>query len=539
MSIKVRIALLLGVLSVAFLVSLQSLRIMERARAEQFRRESLEDNRLALIKWINLTNQPLRRFASDFAQWDALAGFAEQADKGWAEANLRPNLSNYSAHALWVLGTNGDIVYSAQENPGPPLPPPADTIPWIGQPDRKAGDSFFADSRDGPLEIWGVPIGPVGNPNMPPRGYLIVAKLWSANHLAVLSRIMDMDLLLVPPDLQDGPWAHLVLSDTAGKPLHHLVMRQPEPDFRESVARDAVAAYLLVAFGLLVVVSLWLAVRRWILQPLDLISQSLAQGNPAVIHPLLPNRTELGRIAQLVESSFLQKAAIEREVAEHRDTEAALRESEAQLRHSLELRGRLARDLHDGVIQSIYAAGLGLESAVSQLQKDPEGVRLRLKLCRQSLNEVIREVRGFINGIEPEELHRRGFAQELAMLTRTMQALWPAQINTQADPAIANRLSPVQEINALQVSRECISNAVRHGGARIIDITLGAENGVGSLRIRDDGRGFDPAAGHGGGSGLDNLRTRAADMGGSLHLDSEPGRGCVVTVTFTLGQPRK
>jgi signal transduction histidine kinase len=538
MSIKVRLALLLGVLSVAFLVSLQALRLMERARVEQFRRESLEDNRLTLLKWINLTNQPLRRFAHDFARWDALADFIDRPDRNWAETNLRLNLPNYSAHALWILNARGELIYSAQENPGPPLPSPH-ALSWAGQPNRKPGDSFFADSREGILEVWCVPVGLTGTPAVAPHGYLLVSKLWDPDHLALLSRVADMDLLLAPPDRLAGPGEHVVLSDAAGKPLRHLVMRQPEPDFRASVARDTVAAYLFVCFGLLMVVALWLAVRRWILRPLDLIGLSLSKGNPALIRPLLANRTELGRIAQLVESSFLQKTAIEREVAEHRYTEAALRESEAQLRHSLELRGRLARDLHDGVIQSIYAAGLGLESAVSQLQKDPEGVRLRLNLCRQSLNDVIREVRGFINGIEPEDLHRRSFAQELAMLTRTMQALWPAQITTQADPAIANRLSPVQEINALQICRECISNAVRHGAARTIEITLGEENGAGSLKIRDDGGGFDPTAKRDGGSGLDNLKTRATDMGGSLHLVSQPGRGCLITVTFALGPPRK
>lgn len=539
MSIKVRLALLLGVLSIAFLVSLQSLRTMERTRAEQFRRESLEDNRLTLLKWISLTNQPLRRFAQDFAQWDAIADFISRPNNDWAEANLRRNLPNYTAHALWVVDANGELIYSTQEIPGPPLPLPPKALPWVRRSGRKPSDSFFSDSRDGPLEVWCVPIDPSPGLGVNPQGYLVVSKLWNASHLALLSRVAEMDLLLAPPDQQSDPLGRLTLPDADGKPLLHLVMRQPEPDFRESVARDAVAAYLFIAFGLLVVVSLWLAVRRWILRPLDLIGRSLAQGNPESIRALLPDQTELGRIAQLVESSFLQKTALEREIEERRRTETALRDSEAQVRHSLELRGRLARDLHDGVIQSIYAAGLGLESAMSQLDKEPEVVRPRLQFCRQSLNDVIREVRGFINGIEPEELHQRGFAQELAILTRTMQALWPVQINARVDPATAPRLSPVQEINALQISRECISNAVRHGGARTIEVVLGEENGAGYLKVRDDGQGFDPAAIRGNGSGLGNLETRAGEMGGSLHLDSKPGRGCLITVTFTIGQPRK
>jgi signal transduction histidine kinase len=540
MNIKVRLALLLGVLSIAFLVSLQSLRMMERSRVEQLRTESLEDNKLILLKWIRLTNNPLRRFVQDFAQWDALLDFILKPDKEWADANLRPNLPNYTAHALWVANNAGDIIYFTQQNPGPPLPLPHEMWSWVKQPERKPYDSFFFDSRDGPLEMWCVPVGSSEAVGRAPEGYLIVSKLWDDSHLTRLSRIVEMDLLLAPPGQQFEPLGRLVLADAAGTPVRHLVIRQPKPDFRESVARDAVAAYLFITFGVLTVASLWLAIHRWVLRPLDLIGRSLAEDNPAAIRPLLSDQTELSRIAQLVESSSLQKASLEREIDERRQTEIALRDSEAQVRHSLELRGRLARDLHDGVIQSIYAAGLGLESAMSQLDKDPEGVRPRLQFCRESLNDVIREVRGFINGIEPEDLHRRGFAQELDRLIRTMQALWPVQINARVDGATAHRVSPVQEINALQICRECISNAVRHGGASMIEIILSEENGIGYLKVRDNGHGFDPSAIRGNGSGLGNLQTRAtADMGGSLHLDSKPGRGCVVTVTFTLGDPRK
>jgi signal transduction histidine kinase len=271
-----------------------------------------------------------------------------------------------------------------------------------------------------------------------------------------------------------------------------------------------------------------------VLGPLDSISESLSRNNPAAIAPLLGEKTELGRVAQLVETAFRQKADLGREIEEHRRTEDALRASEARLRQALDLRARLARDLHDGVIQSIYAAGLGLEGAVTQLEKDPEGARVRLQLCRQSLNEVIREVRGFISGIEPEALHHQGFDQELAALVRTMQALWPTLINTQSDPAVVAQLTPTQEMHALQICRESISNAVRHGGARTIEIQLHAHAGGAVLRIRDNGRGFDPAAQRGAGSGLGNLAARARELGGQLQLESQSGRGTTVAVTFPL-----
>jgi signal transduction histidine kinase len=525
-SLKVRLALLLGTLLVAFLGCLQILRTVERHQAEALQRESLASSEQLLRKWIELTNQPLRRFVQDFSQWPPLASFAARPDKAWADVNLRPNLGSYEAHALWIVDAAGQLVYSAQINPGPAL-----ALPPLGP----AGGSFFAEGRDGLLEIWQAPIAP---PGTAAAGTLVVARLWGNRHLATLGRLHDAELLLLPPDAVVGtaPAAEvrLALADAGGRPLRHLVARPSPVIAGDAAGRDAPTAYLFLAFATLVVLALWLAVRFWVLGPLDRIGESLRREDPAPIQPLLRERTELGQVARLVESAFSQKAALGREIEQHRRTEAALRESEARLRNVLELRARLARDLHDGVIQSIYAAGLGLEGAMTQLDKDPEGARVRLQLCRQSLNEVIREVRGFINGIEPEALHHQGFEQELGSLVRTMQALWPVLIHVQADPAVVARLTANQELHALQICREGISNAVRHGGAREIEVHLAAENGAAFLRVRDKGRGFDPDVARGRGQGLANLTARARELGGTLDLTARPGAGATIVVRFPL-----
>jgi signal transduction histidine kinase len=311
-------------------------------------------------------------------------------------------------------------------------------------------------------------------------------------------------------------------------------MASPGSDLTGYLNHDSAVIYLFISFVLLVVGALWIVVRSWILQPLDRIGQSLAQESAAPLSPFMNEPTEMGRLAQLVATSFKQKAALEQEILERKRSEAALRESENQVRQSMDQRNRLARDLHDGVIQSIYAAGLGLESALTQMNKDPEGARSRLQHCRQSLNEIIREVRGFIGGMEQTEPPQRGFARELAVLTRTLQALWPAKINASIDESAARLLTPFQESQALQICRECISNAVRHGNARKIDIGLENNQGQGRLRIRDDGGGFDPAERRESGSGLANLEARARELRGELQLLSRRGEGCTVTILFPL-----
>jgi signal transduction histidine kinase len=531
MSLKVRLTVLLGVLLAVFLIVLQVLRQRERAQAAELAGESLLAGEQQVQRWIDLTSQPLRRLAQDYGRWDELVNFVGRRDPAWAEANLRRVLRDYGAHALWVLDPGGRPVYSAQQNPGPTLPPPFD-------PAAPARLHYFAESRDGLLEVWCESIG-AENSESAPVGRLLVSRPWNASFLAMLSRLTEARLVLVPagdraPAGSDPAELRLPLRNQTGRILRQLQGPLASPDVAGALAGDLVATRLLVVFALLVVVAVWLAVRQWVQQPLGRIAASLARGDPAPLGPLLRDGTEFARVAQLVESSFAQKSALQREIEEHRQTEAALRESEKLVRLSLEVRARLARDLHDGVIQSIYAAGLGLESALTQLEQDQPGARARLQLCRQSLNDVIRQVRAFINGLEPEQSPGRGFAAEVATLGQTMQALWPVRIAVDVNPLVASRLSATQEVHALQVVRECISNALRHGNAKEVHIWLNQAGDGARLTVRDDGCGFEPGQPAGPGSGLLNLATRAREMDGKLELDAQPGKGVAVMVTFAL-----
>ena len=540
MSIKARLALLLGLLLVAFLAALQILRHLERTRAEELLVDTMKANQMALQRWIDLLAQPTQRLGQDYGQWNDLARFVARPDPTWAEPNLHQALPGYETHALWITDPQGRLVYSTQASEGPALPLPLDAAELVRLSPNETGRRFFAESRDGLMEIWA---NAVTGASSDLQGWLLVAKLWNPQHLSTLGRLVEARVHLGPPIpllAKGSPKAQLLipLNNFHEIPLRQLMVGFPPPDFTETLARDTLAANLFVAFGLLVVVALWLGVRQWVLQPLDRISASLASGDLGPIQPLRGAQNELGRVARLVESSFEQKAALQREIAERNRAEAALRESELQVRRSLELRARLARDLHDGVIQSIYAAGLGMESAMSQMEPGQAGVRASLHQCRQSLNDVIREIRGFILGLEPEQIPRQGFAEELTALARTMQALWPVHIHLEIDSLVAGRLNASQEVHALQIVRECISNALRHGEAKEIKVTLAARDRDGALLVRDDGRGFDPAArpiarGH----GLSNIATRAREMGGASVVQSEPDHGTTVILHFSLSAP--
>lgn len=200
----------------------------------------------------------------------------------------------------------------------------------------------------------------------------------------------------------------------------------------------------------------------------------------------------------------------------------------------LEERERIAEDLHDGIIQSIYAAGLGLEGCERLVEEDPQEVKRRLGEAIEALNGVIRDVRNYVVGLQPEGLQGRGLGGSLADLIRglALNALLHAELDV--EPGIEGALTPEQVGHLFHICREALTNVVRHADASRVVVSLGRVNGALRLGVEDDGAGFDPARRSASGQGLRNLGERARRLGGSLNIQSAPGRGTRITVEVPL-----
>lgn len=200
-----------------------------------------------------------------------------------------------------------------------------------------------------------------------------------------------------------------------------------------------------------------------------------------------------------------------------------------------EERSRIAKDLHDSTAQTLMAVALQLRAIEHRAPEYP-ATKL-LTQARELLVSGIEELRGLAHGLYPRILEDLGLIAALTWLGRSTQQRLGATVHIIAPAALPAEQSDVGAA-MFRVAQEAVSNAVRHGGAKHVTITLTADAATTSMVIHDDGRGFDPeAAAAGGGMGLFAMRDRMSLVGGSLTIDSAPGAGSTVTATAPTFRP--
>lgn len=212
-------------------------------------------------------------------------------------------------------------------------------------------------------------------------------------------------------------------------------------------------------------------------------------------------------------------------LAQTKQAEESVRRSEQQLRDVLDERERLAQDLHDGAIQSIFTLGLSLERCQRLIPKNPKEAISKIGDVIADLKVVIRDLRNYISRRESDSEHERPLEEAITSLVRTMNHSAPFNFHVHIDPTAVRQLTHEEATHVLYILQEAMSNSLRHAHATSGTVSLHMQDAVVRLEIEDDGRGFDIALEQSHGYGLRNMAARARRLGARFELMSEKGKG--------------
>jgi signal transduction histidine kinase len=188
-----------------------------------------------------------------------------------------------------------------------------------------------------------------------------------------------------------------------------------------------------------------------------------------------------------------------------------------------------ARELHDSVTQSLYGASLYAEAASRALADgEAQPAAANLQDLRETIQEALSEMRLLLFELRPPLLQEQGLAG--ALRSRLQAVEGRAGLATEFQSSSSERLAPETEQELFRIAQEALNNVLKHAHATRVRVRLDVADERIALEIVDDGLGFEPSLGGGGGFGLAGIRERAHHLGATVQIDSAPGAGTCVHV---------
>jgi signal transduction histidine kinase len=195
----------------------------------------------------------------------------------------------------------------------------------------------------------------------------------------------------------------------------------------------------------------------------------------------------------------------------------------------LEERERIGMDLHDGIIQSIYAVGLALDYAKSTIEEDPPAARIKIDQAIEGLNTTIRDIRSYILDLRPRQLRGEDLMRGLEQLVEEFNANSRSRAILRGPKNGMEGLPTANATTLFHICQEALANSAKHSKGNLVEVRLLTSGQRVILEVKDDGIGFDvgkmsATLGH----GLSNMNFRAQKVGGEVEINSEPGSGTTV-----------
>jgi NarL family two-component system sensor histidine kinase LiaS len=397
-----------------------------------------------------------------------------------------PILSHQAVTAVVAVAADGTVVASSAPSRYPPGRAAASELPAPAAPANASyikgggGDAPYGTPYGGVIFAVAWPTGhaDIGKPPAGAPGrvaYVYVQAPWSPGFINPIRALNELSQLGETDLLLSAPSALLIAIVPVG-----------------------------VLFGLLASHRLVRRVRR-----LERATLAVADGDYTVTLPA-SGRDEVGRL----EANF---TTMTRQLGSALAAERQRATGDARAAE----RARIAREVHDAISQHLFALRM---IAAGMRRADPGNQQARA--IERISEEALRDMQTLLIELRPASLDGAGLAPALQEIC----AAYHDRLGVTVDASLDDVTVPAPVEHALlRITQEACTNAVRHGNARRLAVSMTRQDGHIELAVRDTGTGFDPAAPHPG-SGLAHIRDRVAELGGTVDIDSAPGRGAALTI---------
>jgi PAS domain S-box-containing protein len=235
---------------------------------------------------------------------------------------------------------------------------------------------------------------------------------------------------------------------------------------------------------------------------------------------------------------------VARDITERKRVEEELRRLPRRISEAQEAeRSRVARELHDGVNQVIASAAMRLRRVQDMVSAQNPAASELISRSHKLLVQALEENRRIARNLRPTDLDDLGLGDACRNLCKELKTRTGLAVSCQF-ARFSKPLPPEVDLGLFRIVQEALNNVEKHARAKTVRLRIASNDGIITLKVQDDGRGFDPAILEEGkadrrGIGLSSLRERAAALGGACEVFSKPGHGTAITVRVPVSKDRR